>query len=160
MKTKRWTLLAATGVTVLASSMAFAAGSDTGSTVGAGSLGAKSTTSATVGTDTSGTGGTTTGTNAGAGAGVNAGSNLGATTPSTPGTTGAGTSAGGMSSSHMSTEGAANTNGLNATDPDKGTARAEDRSNTDVTGKAKTHTRTSMKHHKVAKPSTTDSSGS
>ncbi|TXC85534.1 hypothetical protein [Paraburkholderia azotifigens] len=162
MKTKRWTLLAATGVTVLISSMAFAAGTDTGSTAGTGTLGGKSTMSATVGTDTGGTGGTTTGANAGANAGVNAGAKLGAAAPATPGTagTGAGTSAGGMSSSHMSTEGAANTSGMNSTDADKGAARAEDGTSAQISGKTNTHTRTSMKHHKVAKPATTDSSGS
>ncbi|BCZ85757.1 hypothetical protein PTKU64_94320 (plasmid) [Paraburkholderia terrae] len=159
MKTKRWTLLAATGVTVLVSSMAFAAGSDTGSTAGTSTLGGKSTMSATVGTDT---GGTTTGANAGANAGVNAGANLGTATRATPGTagTGAGTSAGGKSSSHMSTEGAANTDGMNSADADKGTARAEDSTSAQISGKTNTHTRTSMKHHKVAKPATTDSSGS
>lgn len=162
MKTKRWTLLAATGMTVLVSSMAFAAGSDTGSTAATGALGAKGTTSATVGADMSGTGATTTGANAGANAGVNAGSNLGATTAATPGTAGAGTGthAGGMSSSHMSTEGAANTNGMNSPDADKGGARAEDSAGAQVGGKAGTHSRTTMKHHKVAKPAATDSSGS
>ena len=150
MKTKRWTLMAATGVTVLVSSMAFAAGSNTGSAVGTDTLGVKSTTNATVGADTSGTGGTTSGANAGTSAGANAGSNLSTTTPATP--------AGGMSSSQMSTEGAANTNGPNSADRDKGTARAEDRA--ELSGKTSSHTRTSTKHHKVAKPAASDASGS
>lgn len=150
MKTKRSMLMAATGVTVLVSSMAFAAGSNTSTTVGTDTLGAKSTTNATVGADTSGTGGTTSGGNAGMSAGANAGSNLDATTPPAP--------AGGMSSSHMSTEGAANTNGANSVDRDKGTARAEDRA--EVGGKSSTHTRTSTKHHKIAKPAASDASGS
>lgn len=158
MKTKRWTLMAATGVTVLVSSMAFAAGGSSSTTVGTDTLGAKSTTNATVGADTSGTGGTTSGANAGTSAGtsggtsagVSAGSDLNATTPPAP--------AGGMSSSHMSTEGAANTNGANAVDRDKGAARAEDRA--EVNGKSSTRTRTSTKHHKIAKPAASDASGS
>jgi hypothetical protein len=60
----------------------------------------------------------------------------------------------------MSTEGAANTNGANSADRDKGTARAEDRAGADVSGKTKAHTRTSTKHHKIAKPAASDASGS
>ena len=40
---------------------------------------------------------------------------------------GANANPGGASASHMSSQGAANTNGPNATDRDKGLARAEDR---------------------------------
>jgi hypothetical protein len=152
MKTKRFALLAATGVTVLASSLAFAAGSGvTGST--------NSGTDATMGA--------TPGGNIGADAGSKAGAHVGTSADASAGT-GGGLNAGGMSASRMSAEGAANTNGVTAGDRDKGLARAEDRSSaqTGVGGvqpnqtEGQGSTSKSTRHHRVGKTPKTPPEGS
>jgi hypothetical protein len=144
IKTKRLALLAATGATVLASSLAFAAGSGVAGSTNSG-------TDATMG----GTPGGKAGTNVGTSADTSAG-------------TGGGLNAGGMSTSRMSAEGAANTNGVTAGDRDKGLTRAEDRSSaqTGVGGvqpsqtEGQGSTSKTPRHHRVGKTPKTTPEGS
>ena len=64
---------------------------------------------------------------------------------------GAGANSGGMSASHMSSQGAANTNGPNAADRDKGLARAEDRMSAQGQAHAKSTQHASTHHGKKKK---------
>jgi hypothetical protein len=67
---------------------------------------------------------------------------------------GMGANAGGMSESHISSQGSLNTNGPNATDRDTGLARAEDRANANADLSAKN------KHGSLHGSARTDVSGS
>ncbi|GLU34153.1 hypothetical protein WKR88_04710 [Trinickia caryophylli] len=154
MKTKRWTLWAATGMSVIVSSVAFAAGS-------AGTAATGTSTDTTVGTSAGATVGGTSGsgasTNLNGGAGVNA-----ATAP--------GINAGGTSSSHMSSEGTANSNGVDSQNRATGLSRAEDRASAQsdlggaqstqdqsgATTKSTTKSKKTQRHH-VRKPTSTTS---
>jgi hypothetical protein len=139
MKTKRLALFAATGVSVLVSSMTFAAGS--------GGNGSSAT-----GTDT------TMGPAAGSNTRADSGSKAGAGT--------SGPNAEGMSTDRMSRE-STNTNGVNAGDRDKGSARAQDRAATQSgmggvqPGQDEAHGGTSStRHHRIGKMPKTGPEGS
>lgn len=106
MKAKRLALLAATGMTVLASSMAFAAGTSSGTDAGT-----RTTVTPPAGPVSGDTGGTTSGT-------TDAGSRSG-TNPS---------------SIQMSPQGASNTNGMASPERETGLPRAEERSATQDRG--------------------------
>lgn len=139
MKAKRLALLAATGMTVLASSMAFAAGTSSGTDVGT-----RTTVTPPAGPVSGDTGGTTSGT-------TDAGSRSG-TNPS---------------SIQMSPQGASNTNGMASPDRETGLPRAEERSATQSDrggvqpGQDESQGRSSTKSHqkkRTQKPGTSPTS--
>jgi hypothetical protein len=146
MKTKRLALLAATGVTVLVSSMAFAAGSG-------------GTGSSTSGADTKM--GIAPGDNVNAEAGGNTagkvGVGVGANTDTSAGTN-AGANAGGMATGHTSSEGAANTNGVAASD--RATAKSDVGGVQSGQTETQGHTSVTKRHHHVAKTTKATSEGS
>ena len=142
MKTKRLALLAATGVTVLVSSMAFAAGS--GGT-GSGTSGADTKMGiATGGNLNAEAGGSTTGK-----VGVGVGANTDAS---------AGANSGGMATSHTNSEGVTNTNGVAASD--RATAQSDVGGVQSGQTETQGHTSVTKRHHHVVKTTKTAPDGS